>query len=308
MVKGRVINLNGGTYKVLLEDGSIKEYKARGKLRAKKVYEANIKSESQKKNPTIMKTSPKVGDIVIIENDMIEDFLERKNSLIRPDIANVDQIILVFAAKEPNFSFTLLDLFLINLKRNNIKTIIVITKIDLLDSKELNDLKDSMNYYSKLGYDIYYMNNLTGEGKDEINEILHDKISILTGQTGAGKSSLLNSIIPGFNLKTQEISSALGRGKHTTREISLYPYLGGLIGDTPGFSKLDAGLIGLKYESLDSVFIEFKNYSCQFNDCNHLENSLGCGIIKAVKDGLILESRYNNYLKFYKELKNKDKK
>lgn len=306
-MKGRLINIIGGLYKVLLDDGTIIDVKARGKLRAQKVYETNLKSDSQKKNPTITKTSPKVGDIVVIENNMLDHYEPRKNSLVRPDIANVDQIMLVFAAKEPDFSFTLLDLFLINIVKNDIKPIIVITKIDLLTNDELENLKNKMTYYNKLGYEVYYINNITGDGREAVTECLKNKITILSGQTGAGKSSLLNSVIPGFNLKTQEISMALGRGKHTTRTTSLYPFMDGLVGDTPGFSKLEAGLLGLDYSILDKLFVEFKDYKCQFKDCNHLENAKGCMIKDAKLKGLILESRYNNYVKFYTELKNKKK-
>lgn len=302
---GRVINLNGGVYKVLLEDGSIIDVKARGKLRAEKVYEANTKSLSKKKTPTIVKSSPKVGDIVVIENDMIDHFEPRKNSLIRPDIANVDQIVLVFAAKEPDFSYYLLDLFVINIVKNNITPVIVITKIDKLTDSELKELKCNMKYYEELGYKVFYVNNKSGEGREDVLSCLPDKISILSGQTGAGKSSLVNTLIPGFTLRTQEISDALGRGKHTTREISLYQFMGGLLGDTPGFSKLEAALLGLTKDDLNDLFIEFKGHKCRFSDCNHLENSKDCGVREAVKNGEILKSRYESYVKLYNELKNK---
>ena len=144
---------------------------------------------------------------------------------------------------------------------------------------------------------------MTGEGRNDVLNTLHDKITILSGQTGAGKSSLINTLIPGFSLETQEISDALGRGKHTTRQISLYPFMGGLLGDTPGFSKLEAALLGLKAEELNGLFVEFNKYNCRFSDCNHLENAKDCGIRKAVDEGLILKSRYLSYVKLYNELK-----
>ena len=302
-MRGKIINLTGGLYSVLLDDGSIVKVKARGKLRSEKKYIVNDKSLSNKKNPQFVKSSPKVGDNVIIENDMIDHYEERVNELIRPDIANVDQIFLIFASKEPDFSFYLLDLFILNIVKNNIKPVICVTKIDLLSDDELNDLKSKLKYYEDLGYRVLYTSSKHSIGIDEIHDILRNKITIFSGQTGAGKSSLINEIIPGFELKTQEISYALGRGKHTTREISLYPYLDGLVGDTPGFSKLDA--INIKLSDLAKLFIEFKNYGCKFNDCNHLPSSKGCGIREALDKGLILESRYKSYVRLYEELKNK---
>ena len=300
MIEGRIINLNGGVYKVLTKDGVI-SIKARGKLRSKKMLVNSMNNKSNKKVLDNVKDSPKVGDIVLIENDMIDSYLPRKNSLVRPDIANVDQILLIFASKEPDFSFYLLDLFILNVTKNNIKPVIIITKKDLLTDDELDDLKNKLNYYKdNLNIDTYYVNSLKGDGIKLLEEILKDKVSILSGQTGAGKSSLINALIPDFNLKTQEISEALGRGKHTTREISLYSYLGGFIGDTPGFSKLEA--IGFKLEDMNDLFVDFKKYKCKFKNCNHKPNSLGCGIIEAVNNKEILESRYNSYLKLYKEL------
>ncbi|MBR6072003.1 MAG: ribosome small subunit-dependent GTPase A [Acholeplasmatales bacterium] len=302
-MRGRIINLTGGLYSVLLDDNSIIKVKARGKLRSEKKYLVNEKSLSNKKIPQVVKSSPKVGDIVVIENDMIDHYEERKNELIRPDIANVDQILLIFSSKKPDFSFYLLDLFILNVVKNNIYPIICVTKIDLLSDLELLDLKSKLKYYEDLGYKVLYTSSMKSIGIDCVHEILKNKITIFSGQTGAGKSSLINELIPGFELKTQEISDALGRGKHTTREISLYQYMDGLIGDTPGFSKLEA--INIKLEDLDKLFIEFKNYSCRFKDCNHLEKSFGCGIRDALSKGEILESRYQSYVKLYDELKNK---
>lgn len=300
MKKGRIINLNGGVYKVLLEDNTTIDVKARGKFRATKVNEVNTKSLSNKKETQIIKLSPKVGDIVTVENDMISSFEERKNELIRPDVANVDQILLVTSAKMPDFSFYLLDLFLTIIRFNKIDAIIVISKVDKLTDEELASLKNDMKYYEALGYKVLYVDSLRRSGISELEESLKDKFTILAGQTGAGKSTLINAIIPEFNLKTQEISMALGRGKHTTREINLYQYGGGFIGDTPGFSKLE--LIGIKKENLKDLFPEFTNYQCKFNDCMHQENIKGCEVYNAYLKGEILKSRYESYLKMLKEI------
>ena len=299
-MKGRIINLVGGVYKVLLEDNTTISIKARGKLRAEKKLEVNEKSQSTKASIQTVKNSPKVGDIVTIENDMISKIDERINSLVRPDIANVDQILLVFASKEPDFSFYLLDLFLVNILKQKIKPVIVITKIDMLSDIELEEFKNNMSYYEKIGFKVIYVSSKNNIGIEEVSKALENKITVLSGQTGAGKSTLINSLIPEFNLQTQEISYALGRGKHTTRETNLYLYKNGFIGDTPGFSKLD--LLGIDDKSLKELFIDFKGYNCRFKDCNHKENILGCGVKEAVLNGDILKSRYDSYLRMLNEL------
>ena len=282
-----------------MDDGNIINAKARGKLRSVRKLQINQKSESKKEVLTTIKDSPKVGDIVYIDNSLIDHFDERKNELIRPDIANVDQILLVFAAKEPDFQFYLLDLFIVNIIKQNIKPLIVISKIDLLNDKELEELKLKLSYYTNLGYEVLFVDSKTKKGIEDVKLHLENKITVLSGQTGAGKSTLINAIIPDFELQTQEISKSLGRGKHTTRETNLYPYLNGFIGDTPGFSKLS--LIGIEKNELKNLFVEFKNCHCKFNDCNHTQSIQGCVVRKLVDDGLILKERYDSYLKMYNE-------
>ena len=175
-----------------------------------------------------------------------------------------------------------------------------------LDGIKINlDLKDKMRYYQEIGYDVYMVNSMTKVGFKEVEKLFTDKISVLSGQTGAGKSTFINALIPGFNLQTQEISQALGRGKHTTRCTELYQYNGGFIGDTPGFSKLDFSLI-LK-EEIKDYFVEFKKCDCKFRDCLH-DKELGCQVKESVNNGLILKSRYENYLKFLTDIRQEIKK
>ena len=313
-MEGRVIKVLGGIYTIkdlntnlyVLASGS-------GKLRYKKVSSDSSFNKNttfkNKQETKIIKLSPKVGDLVTYalreDKYVIEEVMPRKNDLTRPLAANIDQIVLIFSAKEPDFDQYLLDQFLVLQEREGVNTRIVITKIDLLSSQEINDLKNTLDYYKTIGYDYYLISNKTLEGLEEIKQLFSDKISILSGQTGSGKSNSINNLIPGFNLKTQEISKALGRGKHTTRVSELYEYSGGLIGDTPGFSKLDFFL--LDYRDLKYYFKEFDNTECKYTDCMHI-NEPGCVIKEGYLNGSINKNRYLNYVKFYNELKETKKK
>ena len=236
--------------------------------------------------------TPLVGDNVIFENNYILEILPRKNELIRPSIANVDQAVIVMSTTIPAFSTDLLDRLLCIIEYNNIKPIIYISKIDLLNDDEVSSINKYIDYYKKIGYKVY--TDLT------IKEIFKDKITVFVGQSGAGKSTLLNKLDSNFNLETGEISKALGRGKHTTRHVELHKLFDGLVADTPGFSNISFTDM-TKYDIRDN-FIEFNVYKtkCKFRDCMH-ENEQICEVKNKVDDNTIIKSRYENYLKFIKK-------
>lgn len=241
------------------------------------------------------KTLPLVGDKVLvdIEKRVIEKILPRKNEIVRPPVANIDQAIVVTSLKHPDFSTNLLDKLLVQLEINKIKPIICLTKKDLLSSIELTNYLEIINYYQKIGYLVVDNTDIK-----KILKELENKITVFLGQTGAGKSTLLNKLFPDLNLKTGEVSLALGRGKHTTRVVEIIEIGNIKVLDTPGFSALSF----LKYdlESVKEAFIEFKNYPCLYKDCNH-DKEPECNLKKAVLAGQVLESRYENYLNFKKE-------
>lgn len=239
-----------------------------------------------------LKVSPLVGDVVEIDinNKVITTIYPRKNELVRPPIANVDQAIILTSCKEPDFSSNLLDKMLVIIEYNNVKPIICFTKYDLLkDTKEIDEI---INYYKKVGYEVYINSDV-----EEIKSVFKGKITVLAGQTGVGKSSLLNSLKKDLNLPTGEISKALGRGRHTTRHVELLEIEDGLVADTPGFSSLD--FIGMDKNDIKDNFVEFyeNQDKCKYKDCLHLKED-GCYIKKMVEEGKIRSTRYDNYKKF----------
>ncbi|MGL5540178.1 MAG: ribosome small subunit-dependent GTPase A [Erysipelotrichaceae bacterium] len=279
MHKGTIIKNISNQYLVLLENGEQVNCVAMGKLRKK--------------------FAPLVGDEVLVEQFEsqygIQEIKPRRNHLIRPSIANVDQALIVMSAIEPAFSTTLIDRILFQVTMANITPVIVVTKMDLVD--EPADIMEAIADYRKSGYEVI----IHGIGYDDepILAILKDKISVLTGQSGAGKSSLLNRIDPTFSLHTQEISKALGRGKHTTRHCELHFVKTGWVGDTPGFSSLD-------FEHFDCYqlagkLLDFKDYhgTCRFADCMHI-NEPDCAVKQAVAQGEVSAVRYEHYVEIEK--------
>ena len=239
--------------------------------------------------------TPLAGDSVEIENNVITKIYKRKNKLNRPPVANIDIAIIVISTVEPDFSSLLLDKMINIIEYNNIKPLIVITKSDkYIDDK----IRNLMSYYRKIGYTVLLNTEI-----DKLKEEIKDKYVILTGNSGAGKSTLLNKLDPELNLKTDEISKALGRGKHTTRAIEFYKIDSAYIADTPGFSSLS--FTDMTKEDIRDNFIEFnksKEY-CKYSDCMHIKEN-DCFIKELVKDNVIHEDRYNNYQEFIKEKEN----
>lgn len=267
---GRIVKIISNLYTVNV-NGALIECRARGKFRN-------------------MDLTPLVGDIVeVSDENYIMAIHDRKNELKRPNIANVDKCIIVTSLTRPTFSSFLLDKMLVNVILAGVEPIIVLTKADLLTNEERKDYELIIDYYNQIGIPTITNDNLLA-----LDELIKNKTVVLTGQTGVGKSTLLNKLDANFNLETNDISEALGRGKHTTRHTELYPYKTALIADTPGFSSLD-----INEEDKDNIrfaFSEFKNEECRFNDCKHIHEA-GCQVKNDVDNQIILSSRYENYLK-----------
>lgn len=270
---GKIIKQISNDYTVI-SDNKLYICKARGKFRK-------------------LGITPLVGDNVEIneQDKYILNILPRKNELERPSVANIDQAIIVTSVKIPDYSSNLLDKLLTIIEYNNIKPIICFTKLDLLNEEELEEINKVKDYYMSIGYEVY------DNTSDKLKDIFKDKITVFAGQSGAGKSSLLNRLDNSLNLETGEVSYALGRGKHTTRHTKLINVLGGLIADTPGFSAIT--LNNMKKEDIRDNFIEFNKYkeNCEYSDCMHI-NENNCAIKDKVKNNIILKSRYDNYVKF----------
>ena len=282
MQTGKIVKALAGFYYV--KDGDdVYQTRARGIFRKRKL-------------------SPLVGDIVDFESDNLKEgtithIHDRKNSLVRPQVANVDQLLITMSIKNPNFSFYLMDRFIAYSESHGIDPVLIITKIDLNSDEVLQDkIKETYKMY-----DIFFTE------KDTVNESLKDifpnKLSVLAGQTGVGKSTLLNTLLPELNLETNEISDKLNRGKHTTRHVELVDKNGGEIADTPGFSTID--FTHIEKEDLRFYFKEFNDYSdhCKFRGCVHI-NEPKCAVKEAVNSGDIKESRYNSYIQIYEEMSN----
>ncbi|WHY79293.1 ribosome small subunit-dependent GTPase A [Neobacillus sp. WH10] len=289
MPEGKIVKALSGFYYVLHNENLI-QCRGRGVFRKNKI-------------------SPLVGDEVVFqaENDLegyILEVKERKNELIRPPIANVDQAILVFSAVEPDFSTVLLDRFLVLVEFNHIEPLICITKIDLTNNDQIQMISQYAEQYKTAGYEVILTSSETEAGIERLNPHIENKISVFAGQSGVGKSSLLNVLRPDLELKTNDISSHLGRGKHTTRHVELMKIGNGLIADTPGFSSLE--FTNIEAEDLSSCFPELLRASenCKFRGCLHVTEPK-CAVKAAVESGEIPAYRYEHYVDFLQEIKDR---
>ncbi len=238
--------------------------------------------------------TPLVGDVVLFDEKQgyLLEIKKRRNCLVRPSVCNVDQALIVSSVKNPDLDLYLLDKLLTVIHFHNIEPIICFTKLDLLEESEREKILSLIDYYREIGYQV-----VTNEKRDCLTSLFQGKITVLTGQSGAGKSSLLNLLSPDLNLRTDDISYALNRGKHTTRHTELFEVLGGYIVDTPGFSNID--FHDMTRESIRDNMKEMFDYldQCKYRDCMHLKED-GCYVRKMVEEGKILRARYENYKKF----------
>ncbi|BBW96732.1 ribosome small subunit-dependent GTPase A [Geobacillus sp. FSL W8-0032] len=287
MAEGQIMKALSGFYYVLSE-GRVFQCRGRGVFRKQKV-------------------TPLVGDRVIFQatsetEGYILEIAERQNELVRPPIANVEQAILVFSAVQPDFSAKLLDRFLVLVESKNITPIIVISKTDLLDGETKETIARYVRDYRCIGYEVIETSAVTKGGLDELAARLRGRVSVVAGQSGVGKSSLLNALRPDLRLKTGDISSHLGRGRHTTRHVELLEVAGGLVADTPGFSALEFDHLTL--DELPHYFPEFRVYGadCKFRGCLHVAEPK-CAVREAAAAGDIAPYRYDHYLSFISEMK-----
>ncbi|MTD40196.1 ribosome small subunit-dependent GTPase A [Erwinia sp. CPCC 100877] len=289
-LKGQIRKALSGFYYVYAE-GETYQTRARGNFRNRKI-------------------TPLVGDEVIFESDNVTDgylleMLPRHNELVRPPVANVDQGVIVMSMVEPNFSYNLLDRFLVTLEDKGIEPIIYLTKVDLLTGTEAVSVATAEKIYKQIGYPVIAAKNEDDrQAVQKLEQYFPERLTVFMGQSGAGKSTLLNKISPELQLATNEISESLGRGKHTTRHVELLPLYDGLVADTPGFSSID--FLEMELTELPKRFPEFVKAAsaCKFRECMHHKEP-GCEVKRQVEAGAIAQTRYDNYLQFRLEIENR---
>lgn len=283
--QGLVVKALSGFYYVQLQDGAIVECRARGRFRKDQ-------------------TSPLVGDIVAISREhgkgMVEEILPRKNYFIRPAVANLDALVILASCVIPITEPFLIDRIAAIAGHQNVPVILCVNKCDLDDGGGL------VRIYKHAGYQVVQTSAETGEGIAELHRVIHGKIVAFTGNSGVGKSSVLNRLDSEFQIRVGEVSDKLGRGRHTTRHVELYRLPDGTyVADTPGFSSFDTEQMEfILKENLQYAFPDFAPYlgTCQFHDCAHLHEP-GCNVLAAVADGRIEKTRYDSYVRLYERAK-----
>ncbi|AGR42391.1 ribosome small subunit-dependent GTPase A [Spiroplasma diminutum] len=293
MNKGIILKILS-EYAYVLFEKNLYECKATGKIR-----HSNIK--------------PTTGDYVEFEiideknfKGSLTNILERKNELYRPRIANIDQVVIITSLRDPLLNTYTLNKYLFFVELLNIKPVLAFTKVDLTQDNDEELVK--ANAYKKFGYEVYLINNMIKTDKEWMSFLksLENKTSVFTGQTGAGKSTTLNHIIPNLFEKTQEISKALNRGKHTTTKNELFIYKDALIGDTPGFSSFEYKEISQEEIAMSINF--FKQANCKFTNCLHINKTPGCNVIKAVENNKFPDFIYKDYVKVQLEIEDQNKR
>ena len=289
-MQGKIIKGIAGFYYIYAENDEIYECKAKGIFRKdnrKPLVGDNVEIE-------ILDEQEKEGSVTAI--------LPRKNSLIRPAVANVDQAFVIFAMENPKPNFMLLDRFLIMMEKENVPAVICFNKKDLATEEELEFLYET---YKSCGYQVILSSTFNGEGLDEIKEILKGKTTVVAGPSGVGKSSITNALQENVQMETGEISKKLKRGKHTTRHSQVIPVgKDTYLMDTPGFSSLY--LTDIEEQELKDYFPEFREYEdqCRFQGCRHIHEP-GCAVKEALNNHKISSLRYEDYLGLHEEIKEK---
>ena len=290
-MKGLVIKNTGSWYTVLTDDGQLLDCKVKGNFRLRGIRSTNPVA---------------VGDRVSVSGDtFITEIEDRRNYIIRKSInlskqshiiaANVDQALLVVTVNRPQTNTTFIDRFLASAEAYRVPVVLVFNKTDLLDDDERHYQQMLIHLYETVGYECRAISAETGDGVDELRSMLKEKITLLSGNSGVGKSTLINRLVPNVNLRTAEISDAHQMGQHTTTFSEMIPFEGGWLIDTPGIKGF--GTFDIEPEELTSYFREIFRFSkdCRFSNCTHTHEP-GCAVLQALEDHYIAQSRYQSYL------------
>lgn len=296
-LNGKILSGIGGLYKVITEDGKMIDCRARGNFRFDKI-------------------SPYPGDNVTVSEEkngasVIDSILPRKNFFEKPPAANIDTLFITVATANPSPSYITVDKLACAAEYYGAETVIIVTKRDLSQEKA----EEIREVYQKSGYKVFVTSSENADGVEELLSFVRaetaGRTAFFAGESGVGKSSLLNALFPSFMLKTGEVSRKIYRGKHTTRAVTLYPLdnsptaSGAFLADTPGFGIFDLSTIdNLMKEDVEKLFPEFSEFSsnCRYRKCTHLREE-GCEVIKAVEDGRIARERHESFVKIYEEIK-----